>query len=129
MAQWTCIQNCGACCYLAPEERPDLADYLTPEELTHYLSLVGPDGWCRHFDPESRRCRIYAQRPRFCRVQPEIFQDLYGVEPDEFDDFAIACCQEQISDVRGPDSPELSRYLTAVGLPTTSDRPHPESRF
>lgn len=24
-SRWACVKNCGACCYLAPEERPDLA--------------------------------------------------------------------------------------------------------
>ncbi|NJO19093.1 MAG: YkgJ family cysteine cluster protein [Spirulinaceae cyanobacterium RM2_2_10] len=125
MAHWTCVKNCGACCYLDPTERPDLADYLTPSALEHYLSLVGPEGWCVHFDPDQRQCRIYAERPRFCRVQPDIFQDLYGIEPVEFDEFAIACCQEQISDVHGSDSPELHRYLAAVGLPAIVD-PDPD---
>jgi len=117
MPQWTCIQQCGACCYLDPAERPDLADYLTPAELKHYLSLVGPEGWCVHFDAATRQCRIYAQRPRFCRVEPAVFRDLYGIEAAEFDEFAIACCQEQIGDARGPESPEMHRFLNAVGLP------------
>ncbi|CAN0426227.1 unnamed protein product [Ectocarpus sp. 13 AM-2016] len=24
-SRWACVKNCGACCYLAPDERPDLA--------------------------------------------------------------------------------------------------------
>ncbi len=118
MAQWSCIQQCGACCYLEPAERPDLADYLTAPELEQYQGLVGPDGWCVQFDPETRQCRIYDQRPRFCRVEPAVFHDLYGLAPEEVDEFAIACCQEQIGDQYGPESPELQRFLAAVGLPS-----------
>lgn len=41
MANWKCIKMCGACCHLDPEERPGLEEYLTPSELSIYLSLVG----------------------------------------------------------------------------------------
>lgn len=110
---WHCQDRCGACCYLQPAERPDLADDLTPAELAQYRSLVGADGWCRHYDREGRRCRIYAERPEFCRVTPANFQRLYGVEPDAFDEFAVNCCFEHIADIFGPASPEFDRYRRA----------------
>ncbi len=115
MANWLCVKQCGACCHLDPTERPELEDYLNPEDLQLYLSLVGEDGWCIHFDAETKECQIYDQRPRFCRVQPEVFQELYGIEPEELNDFAIDCCQQQIEGVYGDPSLEMERFNQAVG--------------
>jgi uncharacterized protein len=116
MANWCCVQQCGACCHLDPAERPEVQDYLTPEEWAHYLSLVGADGWCIHFDGVTRRCRIYKERPQFCRVQPDVFQRLYGVEPEELNEFAIACCREQIDAVYGDRSLESLRFEREIGF-------------
>lgn len=116
MASWHCVKQCGACCHLDPADRPDLDEYLSTEELALYLSLVGEDGWCIHYDQVQRECQIYADRPRFCRVQPDIFQDLYGIEPEELDDFAIDCCQQQITGVYGDRSLELLRFEREIGL-------------
>ncbi|MBZ8178724.1 MAG: YkgJ family cysteine cluster protein [Oscillatoria sp. PMC 1051.18] len=110
MSTWRCVQNCGACCHLDPSERPDLEDYLSSEELKQYLTMVGEDGWCVNFDHHTRKCRIYEERPRFCRVQPETFQQMYQVSPEEFNDFAIDCCQQQIAGVWGFNSAEMFRY-------------------
>ena len=112
--KWRCVENCGACCHLDPQDRPDLADYLSAEELELYLSMVGEDGWCVNFDRQTRKCTIYEQRPRFCRVQPDIFQDMYEIAIIEFNDFAIACCRQQITGVYGEDSPEIDRYNQAI---------------
>ena len=109
-SKWRCVENCGACCHLDPEYRPDLATYLTPEELQLYLSMVGEEGWCINFDRQTRKCTIYERRPRFCRVQPDIFESMYDIKPDEFDDFAIACCHQQITGVYARKSPELANY-------------------
>ena len=114
LGKWQCISNCGACCNLTPEERPNLAKYLSSEELKLYMSMVGEDGRCINYDHDTRQCRIYRERPRFCRVQPDIFEDMYGVEATEFNEFAIACCQQQISGVYGKDSDELERYNESV---------------
>ncbi|MBE9177699.1 YkgJ family cysteine cluster protein [Oculatella sp. LEGE 06141] len=116
MATWRCVKNCGACCQLDPADRPDLDQYLSPAELEQYLTLVGADGWCIHFDQVTRECRIYADRPRFCRVEPDVFHDLYGIEPDELNDFAIDCCHEQIESIYGYRSLELVRFNREVGL-------------
>ncbi len=115
MATWQCVTGCGACCNLDPSDRPDLADYLTPEELDHYLSLVGEGGWCINFDHDTRKCRIYEQRPRFCRVTPQTFEQMYGVERAEFNNFAIECCQQQIAGVHGENSTEMEHYNREVG--------------
>ncbi|MGF1461032.1 MAG: YkgJ family cysteine cluster protein [Leptolyngbyaceae cyanobacterium] len=115
MATWQCIQGCGACCNLTPSERPDLDQYLTAAELEHYLSLVGDDGWCIHYDHATRRCAIYETRPKFCRVQADTFEQMFGISPDELDDFAIDCCTEQITAVYGAASQELAAFTAAIG--------------
>ena len=66
--QWQCISQCGACCRLAPEERAEALEALNDADQATYLSMVGADGWCIHYDSGGRRCRIYEDRPRFCRV-------------------------------------------------------------
>lgn len=110
METWRCVRQCGACCHLDPGDRPDLEDYLSPEELAQYLSMVGKGGWCINFDHSTRECRIYEQRPRFCRVQPDIFEQMYGIAAEEFNDFAIDCCRQQIAGVYGKNSQEMKRY-------------------
>jgi uncharacterized protein len=116
MATWQCVKQCGACCNLDPTERPEIEEYLTPDELELYLSMVGEGGWCINFDQITRECRIYPNRPRFCRVEPEIFQDMYGIEAEELNDFAIECCQQQIEGVYGDRSLEMLRFDKAVGI-------------
>jgi hypothetical protein len=66
---WQCISGCGACCRLDPEERGEAIEALDADQRELYLSMVGSDGWCIHFDTGGRRCRIYDQRPDFCRVE------------------------------------------------------------
>ncbi len=114
LGQWQCVRGCGACCHLDPSDRPELDQYLGPEDLAHYLSLVGEDGWCIHFDQTSRLCQIYSDRPWFCRVQADSFGTLYGIAPEELNDFAIDCCEQQIAGVYGEDSPEMTTFTTAV---------------
>jgi uncharacterized protein len=114
MATWRCVQHCGACCYLEPTERPDLEGFLSPEEVEQYLSLVGEDGWCINYDHTSRQCRIYTERPRFCRVEPDVFRDMFAIEPEELSDFAIACCREHIEDLYGEISEEMQRFEQGI---------------
>lgn len=129
MANWSCVQHCGACCHLDPSERPDVQNYLSDEEWALYQSLVGPEGWCIHFDSATRQCEIYAERPQFCRVTPEVFQRLYEVPPEELNDFAIACCQEQIAAVYGDRSLEQLRFERAIyGNHSDTHDAHADSR-
>lgn len=116
MANWQCINNCGACCHLDPHDRPDLEEYLTPDELQTYLSMVGQDGWCIHFNHLNRQCSIYKERPRFCRVQADTFYEMFGIEAEDLDEFAIACCEEHIASIYGDRSLEQLRFEQAVGL-------------
>ena len=115
MPTWQCVKNCGACCQLDPADRPDLENYLTATELSQYLSMVGPDGWCVHYDATQRNCTIYDQRPSFCRVSSSTFEAMYGIAPEDLNDFAIECCQQQIEGVYGSASEELTRFNQAVG--------------
>ncbi len=80
-----------------------------------YLSMIGDDGWCVNFDRTSRECRIYQDRPRFCRVQADVFQDLYGIDASELNDFAIDCCRQHIEDMYGEQSLEMIRFNREVG--------------
>jgi uncharacterized protein len=116
MATWQCVKQCGACCYLDPSERPDLEDYLTPEQLSIYLGMVGEDGWCINFDRDLRNCQIYDTRPEFCRVRVDTFTKMFGIEPEELNDFAIDCCHEQIDSIYGEDSPEMANFDRAIGM-------------
>lgn len=114
VVKWQCVSGCGACCNLSPEDRPDLGEYLSQKELEIYMSMVGDDGWCINYSHEDRKCQIYEERPRFCRVKPDNFAKMYGVEVTEFNEFAIACCQQQIAGVYGEDSAELEYYNRVI---------------
>lgn len=114
MATWQCVKNCGACCNLTPTDRPELANYLTPEQLETYMAMVGPDGWCIHYDHDNRLCSIYEQRPSFCRVQADTFEQMFNIPGAELNEFAIECCHEQISGVYGAKSEELKQFVATV---------------
>lgn len=120
---WQCISGCGACCRLDPAERGEALDALSPEQRNDYLAMVGPDGWCIHFDTGGRRCRIYDQRPSFCRVENLI--TLFGstspgdddgpeAEPLDGDALAIACCKQQIRSEYGGRGRVMRRFLRAI---------------
>jgi hypothetical protein len=40
---------------------------------------------------------------------------MYGIAAEEFDQFAIDCCHQQIASVYGRHSREMGRYRRAVG--------------
>ena len=80
------------------------------------MSMVGEDGWCINYDKAERNCRIYDERPSFCRVQPDTFKQLYDIDPGEMNDFAIECCEQQITGIYGNRSDEMERFYEAVGI-------------
>ncbi len=80
------------------------------------MSMVGADGWCIHYDKAQRNCTIYEKRPNFCRVQSDTFQQLYNIPPDELNDFAIECCEQQIGGIYGNMSSEMDRFYKAIGV-------------
>ncbi|XP_059667768.1 uncharacterized protein LOC132313122 [Cornus florida] len=109
---WQCVQGCGACCKL--DKGPSFA---TPEEIFDdpldvrlYRSLIGPDGWCIHYKKSTRTCSIYSDRPYFCRVEPDIFQELYGIDKKRFNKEACSCCRDTIKEVYGSKSKELDNF-------------------
>ena len=113
--KWACIRNCGACCKLGPlESRPDLDEYLDPEELKTYKSMIGPDDWCVNFDKKTRMCNIYDTRPDFCRVDPAKYKKMFKIEEEDFNDFCAFCCREQIGDVYGENSSVMLKFEEVI---------------
>lgn len=109
--KWKCMPHCGACCKLNDFDLDVLRDMLRNEnDVVEYLSMINPEGWCKHFDSFSRKCSVYDHRPRFCRATPEVFEQLYDVCPSQFDDFAISCCEFHIENTYGEGSHEAYRY-------------------
>ncbi|KAM7255300.1 hypothetical protein ACFE04_020541 [Oxalis oulophora] len=113
---WKCIEGCGACCKL--EKGPAFATpeeiFTDPLDIELYKSLVGSDGWCKHYDKSSRKCSIYSDRPYFCRVEPDIFKSLYGIENKKFNKEACSSCIDTIKAIYGPQSKELSQFRSAI---------------
>ena len=116
---WTCIQQCGACCRLCPEERGEALAALSEEQQSVYLSMVGEDGWCIHYDSGGRRCTIYSERPDFCRVSE--MGSLFDVPADELDSFAIGCCRQQIRTTYGGRSDVMRRFNRAQRMGGSRD--------
>jgi hypothetical protein len=111
-SHWRCISGCGACCRLDPERRGEAIGVLDEDQRRLYLSMVGADGWCIHYDSGGRRCRIYAERPSFCRV--ENLADLFEVPDGDGEAFAIDCCSQQIREEYGGRSPVMRRFARAT---------------
>ncbi|KAJ0557616.1 putative zinc-or iron-chelating domain containing protein [Helianthus annuus] len=115
-ALWQCVTNCGACCKL--DKGPS---FPSPEEIFEdssdiqlYKSLVGSDGWCVHYEKSTRTCSIYGDRPYFCRVEPHVFETLYGIPPKKFNNEACSSCIDTIKAVYGPGSEELDKFKNAI---------------
>ncbi|CAM6069937.1 unnamed protein product [Sphagnum tenellum] len=113
---WACVKGCGACCVLDKgPDYPPVEEILTdPDEVALFRSMVGADGWCIHYDKPSRSCTIHNERPRFCRVEPERFKDLYGIEEKDMDKVACGFCQDQIRSVYGGRSKELKTFQRVI---------------
>lgn len=110
--RWTCISGCGCCCRLDPEQRPEALEALSASQREQYLAMVGPDGWCIHYDTGGQRCRIYDERPDFCRVSSLIA--LFGEGGQDGDALAIDCCRQQIRSEKGGRGKVMRRFLRAV---------------
>ncbi len=109
---WQCISGCGSCCRLDPAQRGDAIAALDDQQRQRYLEMVGPDGWCIHFDTGSRRCGIYADRPDFCRVDHLVA--LFGSPGDDPDALAIASCKQQIRCELGGRGKVMRRFLRTI---------------
>ncbi|VAI50016.1 uncharacterized protein LOC125514832 [Triticum urartu] len=117
VVRWRCATGCGACCKLdkGPEfPTPDevFADF--PDHLQLYKSMIGPDGWCNNYDKSNRTCNIYEDRPFFCRVEPKVFEEFFGVPRSKFDREACSACVDNIKMVYGQDSPELGNFKRVI---------------
>jgi len=119
--QWQCIAGCGACCRLDPALRQDALDALTPSQREAYLQLVGADGWCIHYDSGGRRCRIYDDRPDFCRVSNLLAlfaPELPPAAPEQWSDaahgLAIDCCRQQIRSEYGGRGRVMRRFERTI---------------
>ncbi|XP_039115663.1 uncharacterized protein LOC120251192 [Dioscorea cayenensis subsp. rotundata] len=111
--KWQCSRGCGACCKLdkGPSfPSPEEIFIDDPNNLQLYKSLIGPDGWCIHYESSTRTCSIYEERPFFCRVEPDVFQKLYGVDPKRFNREACSSCRDTISSIYGSASEELKLF-------------------
>ncbi|MDM7952897.1 MAG: YkgJ family cysteine cluster protein [Cyanobium sp. CZS 25K] len=113
---WQCIGGCGSCCRLDPALRGDAIEALDRDQQQLYFSMVGDDGWCRHFDTGSRRCRIYAERPDFCRVDQLVA--LFGLPGDDPDALAISSCKQQIRAELGGRHRVMRRFLRTIRHPS-----------
>ena len=118
---WRCISGCGSCCRLDPGERNEALEALSPEQQEQYLAMVGADGRCIHYDTGSSSCRIYEERPLFCRV--ENLAKLFQVPDEEANDFAIACCRQQIRCEHGGRGMVMKRFEQAIRQPPTTTGP------
>ena len=114
--RWQCIEQCGACCRLCPDERQEALAALSDAQRSRYLAMVGDDGWCIHYDSGGRRCRIYDERPDFCRVSH--LGDLFEIDDASLDGFAIACCRQQIRSRYGGRSAVMRRFNRAQQAPS-----------
>ncbi|XP_038720532.1 uncharacterized protein LOC120013010 [Tripterygium wilfordii] len=113
---WSCVKGCGACCKLAkgysfatPEEI-----FTDPKDIELYRSLVGADGWCVHYQKNTRTCSIYSDRPYFCRVEPNVFNSLYGIDEQKFNKEACSGCRDTIKAVYGSHSEELDNFNRSI---------------
>lgn len=104
-------------------ERNEALEALDEEQQQLYLSMVGPDGWCIHFDTGSSSCRIYEERPVFCRV--ENLAQLFEVPAEEANDFAIACCRQQIRCEHGGRGMVMKRFEQAIRQPAEDNDRQP----
>ena len=109
---WKCVDNCGACCKLQPEERIEALTSLGPVDQDLFLSLVSSDGWCRYFDKSTRRCTIYEERPGFCNIRN--ISGLFKISPEIQNDFAIQCCKQHIKSIYGGRSKEMKRFVRSI---------------
>ncbi|XP_078162238.1 zinc/iron-chelating domain protein [Carex rostrata] len=110
---WQCASGCGACCKLAKGPAfPSPEDIFSddPGNLQLYKSLIGPDGWCIHYESDTRRCSIYNERPVFCRVEQEVFEKLYGIKSWRFNQEACTACIDTIKAVYGTGTQELKNF-------------------
>jgi len=105
---WSCVSQCGSCCRLAPEERVEAIEALSEKQQLAYFDLVGADGWCKHYDKSKRICKIYKQRPDFCKVKN--ITTIFGHTSIDTTNLAISFCKQNIRSIYGGRSVVLKRF-------------------
>ena len=114
--EWSCIENCGACCKLSPNEREEAISALSENEVRIFLAMVGEDGWCTFYNKLTRKCNIYKERPSFCNVKNLL--NIFNITSISFDKFAIQCCKQHIKNIYGPRSLEMKRFVRLISQKT-----------
>ena len=112
MKSWTCIEKCGACCQIDLKYRKSLNNILSKEDIELIKSMTKKDGWCKHLDKKNMKCKIYDNRPHFCKVN--IFSNNFKEYKKKGDKFLINCCKEHISSIYGNKSEEMKRFKKEI---------------
>ena len=112
MHTWICIENCGACCKFDINERPNIENKLSDQDIALINSMISKDGWCKHLNRENKKCNIYEKRPHFCRVNE--FSKGFKEYKELGDKFLIDCCKQHISSNFGRDSKQMNDYKKAI---------------
>ena len=117
---WKCIEKCGACCRLDPEERVEAIEALDDTQINQYREMVGEDGWCINYNKHSRDCMIYDKRPNFCKVNN--LSKIFKLKEHKAELFAIECCRDHIKSIYGSTSNKIKRFEEAIRLPIETQR-------
>tara|TARA_Y100000589_G_scaffold328667_1_gene373305 strand:+ start:5120 stop:5464 length:345 start_codon:yes stop_codon:yes gene_type:complete len=112
MKSWTCIEKCGACCKFDLNERDNIEEILSQEDIKLIKSMTDKDGWCKHLDKKNKRCSIYEKRPYFCRV--DIFSKNFEEYLRKGDEFLIKCCKQHIKSIYGNRSNQMSSFKKKI---------------
>ena len=112
MKSWTCIENCGACCNIDLKHRKSLINILSHEDIKLIKSMTNKDGWCKYLDKKNMKCKIYEDRPHFCKVS--LFSKKFKEYKKNGDNFLINCCREHIGSIYGKKSDEMNRFKQEI---------------
>uniref|UniRef100_M1C7J3 Uncharacterized protein n=1 Tax=Solanum tuberosum TaxID=4113 RepID=M1C7J3_SOLTU len=114
---WQCVQNCGACCKLDKGPNFPSAEEIfdDPSDIeVGWLVVSGSRRKCFFYAVVKYQDMIEFNRPYFCRVEPDIFETLYGIETKKFNKEACSCCIDTIKAVYGSTSKELENFNAAI---------------
>jgi len=112
MKSWSCINKCGACCKFDLDDRAYLTNTLSNNDLQLINSMASKDGWCKYLDRKNKKCRIYDERPHFCRVSE--FSISFKGYLKNGDKFLIDCCKQHISSIYGSRSKQMQNFKMAI---------------
>ena len=89
-ADWSGCNACGKCC-----RNINNIKIIAPE----YSFMVMDDGCCKFFDRSTNLCKIYTERPYFCKGKE--VKDLYfsHLTDEEFERLSIEACNQIKRDI------------------------------